>query len=176
MAEAEGKTEEKATAKGNAGGKLVPIVLVVNSVLLASLLVLQVLKPGGAKHDAKDAKPEERAAAEAPEKGKPAKPVAPGPTLRLPDFVVHLRDTDTERYARISFEVEVQDEKAKEAVTARMPVIRDTFLAYLSDRSAGDLRGSEALVRIKTALSEKLAEVAPGAPVRALYVTDLVVQ
>jgi flagellar FliL protein len=61
-------------------------------------------------------------------------------------------------------------------VTLRMPQIRDAFLSYLSDRTAEDLRGSEAIGRVKAALGQRLAEVAPGAPVRGLYVTELVVQ
>ncbi|HEX7489072.1 MAG TPA: flagellar basal body-associated FliL family protein, partial [Anaeromyxobacteraceae bacterium] len=68
------------------------------------------------------------------------------------------------------------DEKAKEGINARLPQIRDAFLAYLSDRSAEELRGSEAMVRVKVALSAKLTEVAPAATVRGLYVTEMVIQ
>jgi len=151
-------------------------------VLLAAVLVVLVLRTGGhgaGKPDVKGDKAgehEERAAEEhgKGEKGEKGEKAAPGPTLKLPDFVIHLRDADSERYARISFELEVKDDKTKEAVTARMPIIRDAFLAYLSDRSAQDLRGGEAMARIKTALSDKLAEIAPG--VKNLYVTDMVVQ
>jgi flagellar basal body-associated protein FliL len=57
-----------------------------------------------------------------------------------------------------------------------MPQIRDAFLAYLSARPAEDLRGSEAMARLKGALAQKIGEIAQGAPVRALYVADLVVQ
>jgi len=70
----------------------------------------------------------------------------------------------------------VQDEKAKETLTVNMPKIRDVFLSYLSDRSAEELRGSDAIARVKGTLTKKLSEVVPGAPVRSLYVTDLIVQ
>ena len=99
-----------------------------------------------------------------------------GPMMKLPDFVVHLRDIDAEHYARMTFELEVKDEKAKEEVTARIPVIRDAFLVYLSDRTADEMRGGDAMLRIKAALTAKLAEVAPGLPVKKLYVTEMVVQ
>jgi flagellar FliL protein len=188
MAEAETKTEGKPTAGG--GSKVVPLLLGVNSLLLAAVLALLVLRPGGAARVGQAAEPPHGAEAGHGEahgekgardekrdgKGKDGKEGLPGPTLRLPDFIVHLRDVDADRYARLSFELELPDEKAKEAVNARLPQIRDAFLAYLSDRTAEDMRGSEAMLRVKTALSQKLAEVAPAAPVRGLYVTELVVQ
>ena len=195
MAESEAKAEAKPEAKssngaGGGGGlaKLVPIILIVNSFLLVGVLVAILLKPaggGGGKHEAKEGGGHEEAAAESHGKsekgeGEHAAPAAKGdkagPTLRLPDFIVHLRDGDVERYLRISFEVEVADDKAKDGLTARLPQIRDAFLAYLSDRTAEELRGSEAVTRMKNILSRKLADVAPGVPVLGLYVTDLIIQ
>ncbi|GEJ59200.1 flagellar basal body-associated FliL family protein [Anaeromyxobacter diazotrophicus] len=184
MADADQKTEAKPAAPAAAGGsKAVPLLLAVNSVLLAAVLALLVLKPGGLKHAEAAEGDHGAAAAGAGEGGKPhgekgakGKEALPGPTLRLPDFVVHLRDADADRYARLSFELELPDEKAKEGVTARLPQIRDGFLFYLADRTAEDLRGSEAMMKVKTALAQKLGELAPGVPVRGLYVTELVVQ
>ena len=191
MAEAETKTEAKPAA-GGGGSKVVPLLLGVNSLLLAAVLALLVLRPGGGAKHAEAAEPAHAAAdaghggghgdkpADKDEKhdakGKDGKEALPGPTLRLPDFIVHLRDVDADRYARLSFELELPDEKAKEAINARLPQIRDAFLAYLSDRTAEDMRGSEAMQRVKTALAQKLAEAAPAATVRGLYVTELVVQ
>jgi len=178
MPEAETKTEAKPAAAAGGGSKLVPLLLIVNSALLAAVLGLLVLKPGGLKHAEAAEKPGAAASAEGGqgEHGEKAKAALPGPTLRLPDFVVHLRDVDADRYARLSFELELPDEKVKEGINARLPQIRDAFLAYLSDRTAEDLRGSEAMVRVKAALSQKLTEVAPAAAVRGLYVTELVIQ
>jgi flagellar protein FliL len=193
----EAKPAPKAASSGSS--KLVPALLAVNSLILAAVLVVVVLRPEGLGHHAStkdagakeaDAKEGDASSSEAHGKdgsheasagskegaAKKEKDKPPGPTLRLPDFVIHLKDADTDRYARISFEIEVADEKAKEAVNARLPVIRDAFLAYLSDRSAADLRGGEAMAKLKSALGDRLAEVAAGVPVHALYVTELVVQ
>lgn len=182
MAEDEVKSEEKPEPKAAGGGgggvnKLVPVLLLVNTLLLAGVLAMLFLKLPGKHAGGEKAQAEpEHAAADPHGKPEAGKAGAPGPTLRLPDFVVHLRDPEAERYARVSFEMEVQDEKAKEAVTLRMPQIRDVFLAYLSDRTAEDLRGSDAIARVKGTLTQKLAEIAPGSPVRRLYVTELIVQ
>jgi len=167
MAESEEKPKTEAKASGTGGSKLIPILLLVNSLLSASVLGLFVVKLG-AKHDP----PSEEHAAEKGKEGKEQ----PGPTMRLADFVVHLRDAENERYARISFETELSDEKAKDVVTAHMPQIRDAFISYLSDRSADELRGSEQINQMKGVLAQKLAAIVPGPYVRALYVTELVVQ
>jgi flagellar FliL protein len=201
----EGKEEAAPKAKAAGGGvPVVPILLGFNSLIMTGVLVLLVLRPAGlgGRHEApahaapaveaadggeahaKEGGEKEAAAKEGEhvEKAKERVEVdkdgraPPGPTIRLADFVVHLRDSDTDRYARISFELEVPDDKAKEAVTARMPVIRDAFLSYLSDRTSAELRGGEAMANVKSVLSSRLSEVAPGVPIRALYVTELVVQ
>jgi flagellar FliL protein len=187
------KKEDKAEAprgegkKKGGGGKLVPLLLVVNSALLAGVLALLVLKPGGAAA-AKAEKGEEHAAPAEHghgaggekggkgEKGKEGKENMPGPSLRLPDFVVHLRDAEADRYVRVAFELELGDEKAKEVLTARTPQIRDAFLSYLSDRSADELRGSENMAKMKAALSQRIGDIAPGIAVRGFYIADLVVQ
>jgi flagellar FliL protein len=180
MAEDEAKTEEAPAPKEAraGGGKVIPILLAVNTLLLAAVLATLFLKPGGKHEGGEKVAEREHGAAEGKHEASKAgaKGALPGPTLRLPDFVIHLRDPENERYARVSFEMEVEDEKAKEAVTVRMPQIRDAFLAYLSDRTAEELRGSDAIARVKGTLSQKLSEIAPGSPVRNLYITELIVQ
>jgi flagellar FliL protein len=179
MADKEEKTE--APSKGSEGGGKLPLILgAVNTLMLAGVLGLLVLRPAGA---ARQAPPEHAAEARAeappektPERKAPDKAGQPGPTVKFPDFVVHLRDPDVDHYARLAIEIEVADEKAKEAVTARLPQIRDSFIAYLSDRTTSDLRGSEAIGRAKSDLSDRLKAVAPELAFRGLYMTELVVQ
>lgn len=196
MAEkSEAPAAEKEKKEKPAGGpsKLPLILSGLNTALLAGVLVLT-LRGGGVKakaaaeppageHAAEEAKPAEHGEAkgeakEGEKKGEGGGAVAGGmgPTVRLPDFIVHLRDSDSDRYARLSFEVELKEEKAKDAITARLPQIRDAFLSYLSDRTVEELRGSEAMGHLKEALTKRLREIVPAAPVKALYVTDLVVQ
>jgi flagellar FliL protein len=174
----EAKKEEPRAAGGGAGSKLIPALTAVNSLLVAGVLAVLLLRPPTVKvADPRGEHGAEAAVGHGEEKGAAEKKhEAPGPTLRLGDFVVHLRDTDAEHFAKLSFDVEVADEKAKEAVTARIPQIRDTFLSYLSDRSSGDFRGSESIGRVKSALLDRLDDAAPGVAVRAIYVTELVIQ
>lgn len=164
--------DKGAAAKGGGGSKLVPALLVVNLLLVAAVLGLFLLKGGaGGGQTAGGAQAE----GEPGEPG-PDGPPAPGPTAKLADFVVHLRNPDADRYARLSFEIEVATEEDKNRLAAFTPRVRDGFIAYLSDRTFEELRGSEAITRTKQALEERLAQMAPGVTVRGVYVTDLVIQ
>ncbi len=144
---------------------LVPIILGINSVALVAVLAVVLLRsPSGGS-----AKSEE-----GPEGSSAASKV--GPTLRLADFTARLHGIDTDRYARISIEIEVPTEKDRDDLAAYMPQIRDGFISYLADATLDDLTGSANLVKTKEKLSQRLHEIVPNQKIRALYITDLVVQ
>lgn len=168
-------TKDTAPAAKPAGGsKIVPLLLGVNMLLVVGVLAVFLLKGGVGGHgEAKAAPPAEGHGAEAAESGEGA---LPGPSTKMPDFVVHLRDAEVDRYARISFEVELGAELDKGKFERFQARIRDGFIAYLSDRTLEELRGSEQVKKVKTQLHELLKELAPGVKIRALYITDLVIQ
>lgn len=158
----------------------ITIFLIINSVLLAGVLVMLVLKPGSHPAEASE-KGGHEAAAEKKEGGHGEKPAegghaGPGPMVRLADFIIHLRNPEAERYARISFEIEVGTELDKEKMTGHLPQIREAFIAFLSDQTLEDLRGSEGIKKTKDQLYAKLSGIAPEASPRAIYITDLVIQ
>jgi flagellar FliL protein len=148
--------------------KLVPIVLVVNSLMVAAVLARSFLAPAPAAAHEQEPKAEHVAAA--------GPPLGVGPTVRLPEFVVHLRNPEAERYAKVTFEVEVGVEADKDKVNALMPKIRELFISYLADRTTEDLRGSEGIEHAKRDLLARLSQALPGSPIRAVYITDIVVQ
>lgn len=175
-------------------GGLPTILLIVNAVLMVGVLgavVMMLLKKpaaapagdGAAQGEKKEGGKEEGGHGEKKDGAKEAghgekkdSAAGVGPTLRLADFVVHLRNPESDRYARFSFEVEVASEADKIALTARQAQLRDAFIIYLSDRTAEDLRGSGGLEQVKAALLAKAVEMAKDAKVRQLYVTDFVMQ
>lgn len=172
---ADGGNIEAAAGIKQGGSKLVPILLVVNMLLVGAVLAVFLTRGAGGGGEKPAGGPP---AAEGHGESHPGdeKGNLPGPTQKLADFVVHLRDPETDRYARVSFEVEVGSEEEKNKLTGYMPRIRDAFIAYLSDRTLEELRGSESIARTKGALAERLAQLAPGVRVRGLYITDLVIQ
>jgi flagellar FliL protein len=166
------ETEPEAPKPAKLGAsKLVAGLLTLNSLMLAGVLATLLLRSGGAKPSASGKEEAHEGTAKTSEKTP-----AIGPTQKLPDFVVHLRDTDADRYARVSFEIEVSSEPDKERLGAALPRVRDGFISYLSDRTFDELRGSEGLGHTKEELLKLLQKTLPDLPVKGLYITDIVVQ
>lgn len=163
-------TPEPPTAKPS---KLVPIAMIANSVLLLGVLV-KLFLPSGAHQGA--SAPAEKAQEVQKEEAPAEEAPGLGPTIRLPEFVVHLANPDAERYAKMTLELEIPKEDAKEAVTASMPRLRELIIAVLSDRTSDTLKGSEGIDRLKKDLMARFKKEAPTVPVRSVFVTDIVVQ
>ena len=193
------KEEEQPVAKHvDKGNKLVPMILVANTVLMGAVLAVVLLrKPPAAgaappvhPASAQVSKPGEEGAAkgeghdeghgESHGKEEPAAAGdpngAPGPILKLENFIIQLRGTDTDRYVRVAFDLELGSESDRAAVQARMPHIRDAIISYFSDRALDELRGSEGMDRIKQAVSKKLDDILASHRVRSVFITELVIQ
>lgn len=176
------ETKETPEPKPSGGSKIVPILLGVNMLLVIGVIALFMLKGGMGGGGAAKAEGGGHGEAKAEAGGGHGEAKAEGggevagPTTRMADFVVHLRDAEVDRYARVTFEVELASEPDKAKFDRYMPRIRDGFITYLSDRTLEELRGSEQVKKVKASLLEELKELAPGAKIRALYITDLVIQ
>jgi flagellar FliL protein len=172
--------------------KVLPIILVVNTLLLTGVLIFVMKRPSAqaasakgehAEHaeHAEKAKGEHGEKAEGSEHGggegeHAADPDGPGPTLRLDGFIVQVRSADGDRYAHLTVEIEVGSEGDKKAFESRMPRIRDTIIGYLSDRTEDELRGSEGLGQMKEALIKKVDEIVPGHRIHGLFTTEFIIQ
>ena len=176
----EGTETEKAPVekpKGG-GGKLLPIMLIMNTALIGGVLFFVMKKPAAAPAPAG----EHAAAAEGDDKGEHGEGkekgafTPPGPILKLENFVIQLKTVDTDRYVRLAFDLEVGNEKDKEAVTAHMSHIRDLVIQYFADRTLDELRGSEAMERTKATLIKRIDEIVPGHRIKNIFVTDFIVQ
>jgi flagellar FliL protein len=139
-------------------------VLVVNSLILVGVAGLVALRRPAAEGGSTG----ESASGEGGAKG-------PGPTLKLSDFTVRLRDKDGEHFARISFDIEIAAEKDRDYVMQMTPQVRDAFISYLADRTREDFEGSAAIQKTKQALTERLSSIV-GPKARALYISELVLQ
>jgi flagellar FliL protein len=192
------KEEEQPAAKAPEGpSKLMPMILIANTVLMSAVLAVVLLrKPAAAPAAAPPPSHPAAASAAAPagEHGKeegsghgegeghgdPAAAAdpggAPGPILKLENFIIQLRGTDTDRYVRVAFDLELNSEADRAVVQARLPHIRDAVISYFSDRSLDELRGSEGMDRIKLAVSKKLDDILSGHRVRSVFITELVIQ
>lgn len=98
-----------------------------------------------------------------------------GPTFALDTFVVNLNETESTRYLKTTFEVELADAHAVDRITRLKPAVRDEVLRYLSSLTVQDTLGEEAKARIRVDLAERLTKTIDGG-VRKLYFSEFVVQ
>src|SRR6266404_4176382 len=155
----------EAPAKSGGMNKVLPLILIINTALTVGVLIFVMKKPAGHAEvaEAKDKEHEKSEHGAAEEKcGHGKDEGAVGPTVRFDNFTVQLKSTDVERYAHMSLELELADEAAKAIVEKRTAPIRDAVLGYLTDRTAEELRGSDGLRDMKTALLKRLEEIVPG--------------
>jgi flagellar FliL protein len=201
MAESPKEEEQPAAKAPEAPSKLIPMILIANTALMGVVLAVVLLrKPqaaaavvvaaaqsdkghsaasagGAGKEGGKEEGGEHGEAAGHGESTAPADPNgAPGPILKLENFIIQLRGTDTDRYVRVAFDLELVTEPDRAAVQARMPHIRDAIISYFSDRSLDELRGSEGMDRIKLAVAKKLDDILAAHRVRSVFITELVIQ
>ena len=170
-------------AKG--GSKLVPIMMVMNTLLVGGVLMFVMKKQpagvgapaaaaaaegehGGGEHGEKPAE------GKAGEHGGPGG--GPGPMVKLENFVIQLKAVDSERYVRVAFDLELGAETDKDVIQARLSHIRDAVISYFSDRTLDELRGSDGMEHIKATLLKRLDGVVPGHRIKAIYITDFIVQ
>jgi flagellar FliL protein len=181
----EGEEESAAPAAAAGKSKVLPMLLVINTLLLTGVLIFVMKRP--AAHAAPEAKAAAEESSEHGDKGEDKEKSAgghgegessggPGPTVRFDNFTVQLKSTDVDRYAHLSIEIEVPDEASKGVIEKRVAPIRDAILSYLSDRTPDELRGSDGLKQIKESMIKKLDELVSGHRIRNLYITDFIIQ
>jgi flagellar FliL protein len=177
MAQNEEAASAPASAAPKSGGnsKLIFIMLGLNVLMMGAVMFVVMRKPSS--HPAAPVESPAAAKGEGPagEKGAPGTP-KPGPILKLENFVIQLRGVDQDRYVRVSFDLEVAADLDREAVQSRLPQIRDSIITFFSDRTLDELRGSEGIERTKTSIMKRLEEIVPGRRVRAVYITDFIIQ
>ena len=167
------------------GSKVLPILLVVNTLLVTGVLIFVMKRPSA---QAAPAKGEHAEKAEKSEHGEKSEGKgehggegehdsdAPGPSVHLDAFIVQVRSAEGDRYVHITFDIEVGSEGDKKALEARMARVRDAIIGYLSDRTEDELRGSEGLTQVKAAVIKKIEELVPGRRIKGLFTTEFIIQ
>jgi len=168
---------------------LVPVLLGINSVAILAVLGFIVLKPAAPAAAASPRPASEASAEPAEHAGRAAEPtpgveghggrpeaVKRGPSFPLGEFIARVKDADGDRYVRFQFEALLNTDSDVDKLKQRLPEIRDRFILTLSDLSLDQVRGKTELEATKQELLQELRDVMPGTAVRALYMTEFVVQ
>ena len=186
----EAKSEAPAAAPKAGGSKVVPILMVMNTLLVGGVLMFVMKKqsPVAVSAPASAAAEGEHGEAKGEEKGE-AKgggehggggeghgAGGPGPMVKLENFVIQLKAVDSERYVRVAFDLELGQPTDEEVIKNRLSQIRDSIISYFSDRTLDELRGSDGMDHIKSTLLKRLDGIVPGHRIKAIYITDFIIQ
>ena len=101
-----------------------------------------------------------------------------GVLMGMGEIIVTLRGEGTQspRYLRISIDLELSSQAAVQTATARLPILRDTVIMTLAERTAADLSRPEGMKGLRDELMRRLDERLPGGILRHIYFSDLVIQ
>jgi flagellar FliL protein len=107
-----------------------------------------------------------------------AAPMKPPVFLDLPDTLVNLSNTGSERtqYLKMKIVLELPDDATAQQVQPMLPRVMDAFQTYLRELRPTDLDGSAGLYRLKEELTRRVnASIAPNR-VNAVLFKEIVVQ
>jgi flagellar FliL protein len=100
-----------------------------------------------------------------------------GTLLSLGEIIVTLDDAGgSQRYLRITVDLELADQAAADMALERLPILRDVIIVTLTDRSAQELNRPEGMKGLRDELMRRLDERLPGEVLRHIYFSDLVIQ
>lgn len=160
--------EKPAKPKGPKSSKLLPILMILNlggtgaSVFFAMKPRAAMAVPAG-EHDeqAKKKKEEEK---------------KPGPVIALDPFIVNLNEEGSSRYLKVTFELELLDEKAQKSFELVKRVVRDDVLRYLSGLGVADTQGEIGKTKIQSEVQARVTKAIGEGKVTHVFFTDFVVQ
>jgi flagellar FliL protein len=173
MSEAETADAGAEPAAAAPKSKAVPMLLALNTLLIGGVLVFTLTRKSPAPAAAQSAEVT-KGAGESSGAGEKGGQI--GPTVQLENFVVQLKAVDAERFAHLAIQLEVTTEEDKAKISQLLPRIRDSVIAFLADRTADELRGSEGMLRTKEEILARLQGIVPGRRITNVYITDFIIQ
>jgi len=100
-----------------------------------------------------------------------------GMLLTLGEIIVTLDGQGkSARYLRITVDLELVDQAASDLAAERLPVLRDTVIMCLTERTADELNRPEGMKGLRDELMRRLDERLPANMLRHIYFSDLVIQ
>jgi len=91
-------------------------------------------------------------------------------------FTVNLADKGADAYARVAITLELSNEKVKQEVDKRMPIIKDAIIDVISSKNSDFVRTPEGREALRLELIKRLNIILVEGGVRNIYFTEFVVQ
>jgi flagellar FliL protein len=99
-----------------------------------------------------------------------------GVMVDLGVFTVNLADKGIDAYARVAITLELSNEKVKQEVDKRMPIIKDAIIDVISSKTSDFVRTPEGREALRLELIRRLNIILVEGGVRNIYFTEFVVQ
>lgn len=100
--------------------------------------------------------------------------------MPLSAFTINLAkapNDNTDHYIKINLSLALTDDKAKEALKSKLPIIRDCVISVLSQKNQNDiLSNSNNLQTLKNEIKNKINTSVGVNVVNDVYITDMVLQ
>ncbi|MEJ5339852.1 MAG: flagellar basal body-associated protein FliL [Aquificaceae bacterium] len=99
-----------------------------------------------------------------------------GVMMDLGTFTVNLADRDVDAYARVSITLELSNEKVRQEVDRRLPIIKDAVIDVISSKASSFVRTPEGRENLRLELIKRINTILFEGGVRNIYFTEFVVQ
>lgn len=96
--------------------------------------------------------------------------------LTLDPFVVNVDGEGFRRFLKARIELEARSASDRKAMLARAPQLRDAILVVLSSKRLEDLGGLEGKAILKNEIAERLDDLVGPGKVKAVLITEFVIQ
>ncbi|MBU1567389.1 MAG: flagellar basal body-associated FliL family protein [Proteobacteria bacterium] len=99
-----------------------------------------------------------------------------GPQVNIEEFIVNIISGDTPHYVKASLTVELTNPEVKAEVEKRMPQMRDAILLLIGNKTYEELQDLQGKKQLKAELTSKINSFLKTGKVKAVYLTNFVVQ
>ncbi len=91
-------------------------------------------------------------------------------------FTVNLADANTDAYARVAITLELSNEKVRQEVDKRLPIIKDAIIDVISSKTSDFVKTPEGRESLRLEIIKRLNIILVEGGVRNIYFTEFVVQ
>jgi flagellar FliL protein len=98
------------------------------------------------------------------------------PLVEFESMVVNLRAETTDRYLKLTFQLELRGEDQLEHVETHMPAFRDAVLMHLTSLTIENVQGAENALHLREQLLAMARQVFGRRSVSHVYFTEYLVQ
>lgn len=100
-----------------------------------------------------------------------------GPRIEFETIIVNLQtlNSRSNRYLRLKMVIEFNNDKILKDIDKYNTVLQDKAIEILRGKTAEDLAGGDAQVKLRQEIRKAFNEILPGAPVTSIYFIDFLI-